>query len=527
MFTSLARVQAQEETVTYYSREELPVSLSQFNPESELSIEIPDALADVRRAILTLTVSDSNQRGEAIFEVEDEDYSIPPSGSGRGTFEFEIPVEDLSSLVTIHFTLENRIRDGIEINELSLELTLIGSSNSPPIAVPGDTYHGVEGSELQFDGSTSYDPDGVIQAYLWTFGDNISSTESKPRHSYLSDGEYFITLTVTDNDDASTTAATLAIIDDIDPIAFFSVTSVATTATPIYRFTDDSTSYDGIVQWFWDFGDGAQSTDPEPLHAYPMPGNYTVTLMVSEADGDQATLTVLTPISEDPLSPLVIELTPSTQTGLSGDSLTYLIEVSNQVPTYYEASTFLLTPQAPNDWNASFSLTRLTISPGETLSSLLTLTSPLSAVLGEYEFTITATDKDNSERTSSVAGSYVLTGPPQVTVSALVEERPPVRFTVTCVASSDSILQEIRLYINDQVVKTWTQAGTYTYDWVPSTTDPVTYSVTAITSSGLIVSDPQSGEYSLTQLGIPWNLFLYGLLAVVTLFLVIYFGMHR
>lgn len=155
------------------------------------------------------------------------------------------------------------------------------------------------------------------------------------------------------------------------------------------------------------------------------------------------------------------------------------------------------------------------------------MTSPLSAVPSEYGFTIIATDIDNSERTSSIAGSYVLTSPPRVTVSALVEERSPVRFTVTCVASSNSILQEIQLHINDHVVKTWTQAGTYTYDWVPSTTDPATYSVTAITSSGFTVSDPQSGVYSLTQPGIPWNLFLYGLLAVVTLFLVIYFGMHR
>jgi hypothetical protein len=64
-------------------------------------------------------------------------------------------------------------------------------------------------------------------------------------------------------------------------------------------------------------------------------------------------------------------------------------------------------------------------------------------------------------------------------------------------------------------------------DWVPLTTDLATYYVTASTASGFIVSDPSSGVYSLTQPGIPWNLFLYGLLAIVSLFLAIYYGMHR
>ena len=258
-----------------------------------------------------------------------------------------------------------------------------------------------------------------------------------------------------------------------------------------------------------------------------MPGNYSVSLTVSEADGDQSTLSIVTPISVDPYIPLIIEIRPKTQAGISGDSLTYHIDVTNQGSVEFATAAFLLTAQIPHAWNSSLSLSSLTIPPGETQSSLLTLTSHLSAIPGEYDFTITVTDEENSIRTRTVTGSYVLAGPPQVTVSALVEDRPPVRFTVTCVAQPDGILQEIKLYINDQVVKSWTQAGTYTYDWVPPTTDLATYYVTASSASGFIVSDPSSGVYSLTQPGIPWNIFLYGLLAVVSLFLAIYYGMHR
>jgi len=523
MLTPLVRVIAQENSVIYYTQEELPVSLTWWTPEIELTIMITDDFMAVTTAILTLTVSESDQRGEAIFEIEDEEYRVHPTG----TADFEIPVEDLSNRVEIRFNLENRRRGGIVINELYLTLIFTQGANSPPVADPGGTYYGIEGNNVQFDGSGSYDPDGSIQAYFWDFGDMTTSTESTPTHSYRNDGEFLVSLTVTDDEERSTTVTTQAIIDDSDPIASFTAIPVSTTPTLIYRFNDTSKSHDGVEQWHWDFGDGTQSSDSEPLHSYVLPGNYTITLTVSEADGDQSTYSAQTPISEDPYGFFTIEIRPQTQAGISGDSLIYFIDVTNHGFSYSTPVTFLLSAQIPHDWNGSLSLPRLTVAPGETLSSLFTLTSPFSAIPGEYGFTITATDEENSIRTQTMIGNYVLASPPQVTVSALVDDRPPVRFTVTCVAQPESVLQDIKLYINDQVVKTWTQAGTYTYDWVPITTDPATYYVTASTASGVTVSDPSVGVYSLTQAGIPWNLFLYGLLAVVTLFLAIYYGMHR
>ena len=37
--------------------------------------------------------------------------------------------------------------------------------------------------------------------------------------------------------------------------------------------------------FLWDFGDGTTSTDVNPSHVYPGPGNYTVTLVVSDSNG--------------------------------------------------------------------------------------------------------------------------------------------------------------------------------------------------------------------------------------------------
>ncbi|HKR11221.1 MAG TPA: PKD domain-containing protein [Pyrinomonadaceae bacterium] len=52
------------------------------------------------------------------------------------------------------------------------------------------------------------------------------------------------------------------------------------------RFFDQSTDADGpIVSWAWDFGDGGTSNERNPMHTYAQPGNYTVTLTVTDHTG--------------------------------------------------------------------------------------------------------------------------------------------------------------------------------------------------------------------------------------------------
>jgi PKD repeat protein len=77
-------------------------------------------------------------------------------------------------------------------------------SNQPPVAVASaNPESGAAPLSVQFSSDGSNDPDGNIMAYAWDFGDGGTSPEANPVHTYNSPGTYDVTLSVTDDDNAS------------------------------------------------------------------------------------------------------------------------------------------------------------------------------------------------------------------------------------------------------------------------------------------------------------------------------------
>jgi 6-phosphogluconolactonase (cycloisomerase 2 family) len=76
-----------------------------------------------------------------------------------------------------------------------------------PIAAFKITAIAAAGHASKFNASTSHDPDGHIVRYTWGFGDGHQTVSSGPTvsHTYQHKGTHTVTLTVTDNDGASTT----------------------------------------------------------------------------------------------------------------------------------------------------------------------------------------------------------------------------------------------------------------------------------------------------------------------------------
>ncbi len=127
--------------------------------------------------------------------------------------------------------------------------------------------------------------------WFWEFGDGSTSTVQNPVHNYTSQGEFTVTLTVTDTvfgcSDTHTDVVTVSIpTATIDGgFGYFGCAPLTV------DFEESSTPgvVGTIVSWEWDFGDGTISDEMEPSHIYDTPGIYSVSLTVTNELGCSST----------------------------------------------------------------------------------------------------------------------------------------------------------------------------------------------------------------------------------------------
>ena len=153
--------------------------------------------------------------------------------------------------------------------------------------------------EMERDAADSGNDEGIsisagrlpVGAELVDLGDGRAMIRWTPQIGQA--GSYPITLTATDGELTTTTRYHLTVTGAMNvPTAQFSANPTNCQALQPVQFTDTSLSEDGIKSWLWDFGDGQSSEEQNPSHVYEQAGNYTVSLTVTEIDGDQQTATV-------------------------------------------------------------------------------------------------------------------------------------------------------------------------------------------------------------------------------------------
>jgi len=125
----------------------------------------------------------------------------------------------------------------------------------------------------------------TIDTWQWDFGDGSGSAIQNPTHRYNDDGTYFVTLTITG--DSNTISITKDIyVSNEKPVCDFSYILNDDQVS----FFDDSYDLDGtIVSYDWDFGDGSNSNEKDPVHTYTNRGTFTITHKAVDDDGDDDT----------------------------------------------------------------------------------------------------------------------------------------------------------------------------------------------------------------------------------------------
>ncbi|AKB30295.1 cell surface protein [Methanosarcina siciliae T4/M] len=145
-------------------------------------------------------------------------------------------------------------------------------------------------------------------------------------HTYTEPGTYDV-IAAYDGWTPNVKAGYITVLPEI-PVANFSADVKSGLEPLTVNFTDQSTGT--ISSWLWDFGDGANSTEQNPVHTYSAAGNYTVNLTVENAAGSDFELkSDYIEVSEDSGATVTLYFDPESSSVSESESTEISIVASN------------------------------------------------------------------------------------------------------------------------------------------------------------------------------------------------------
>lgn len=177
-------------------------------------------------------------------------------------------------------------------------------NNTPPTANAGPDRSVQAGTALSFSGSGSFDANGTIQSYAWNFGNGQTATGLNVSHTYANAGTYTVTLTVTDNCNATHSDQAIVTVTpasgstltahfklykllSVNPITGSENWVELGASEQVERGAElriDATTSTGPIGFYsWQMGNGGYNVGSVIYYTYDTPGSYTIQLTVYDA----------------------------------------------------------------------------------------------------------------------------------------------------------------------------------------------------------------------------------------------------
>jgi PKD repeat protein len=261
-------------------------------------------------------------------------------------------------------------------NDANLWFTISDNYNAPA-ANAGKDQSVYTGEEVNFDGSLSTASVGSsIVKFEWDFeNDGIIDAEGKTTsYTYNRKGTQTCKLIVTDSIGVMSEGTCRVNVLNRKPIAEFTFSPSDPTIQDEVNITDNSSDPDGTVtSWFWDFGDGTNSTSKNSSHTFSQKGDWQVTLTVTDNDGTRTSITHTVAVVNLPPA-AAFNCTTNPQTGMDIEFIDNSVDPENRSLCWF--------------WDF-----------GDGNTSELQAPTHKFATEGEYNVTLTVTDDENATDT--------------------------------------------------------------------------------------------------------------------------------